>query len=81
MLVILNIFKSIIDFVDEKCGKLVDYILGLLESFTTIFQALIIVVIGILSLVGIIAIVKKSAKLIIVIAAVLVIVFAVYIFI
>jgi hypothetical protein len=81
MLVILNIFKSIIDFVDEKCGKLVDYILGLLESFTTIFQALIIVVIGILSLVGIIAIVKKSAKLIIVIAAILVIVFAVYIFI
>lgn len=81
MLVILNIFKSIIDFVDEKCGKLVDYILGLLESFTTIFQALIIVVIGILSLVGIIAIVKKSAKLIIVIAAILVVVFAVYIFI
>ena len=35
MLVILNIFQSIIDFIEEKCGNLVDYVLGLLESFTT----------------------------------------------
>ena len=36
MIIMLNIFGSIIDFIEEKCGKLVEYVLGLLESFTTI---------------------------------------------
>lgn len=80
MTIMLNIFGSIIDFIEEKCGKLVDYVLGLLESFTTIFQALIIVVAGILILIGTIAVIKKSAKLIITVAAILVIVFAIYMF-
>lgn len=80
MLYTLNIFKSIIDFIEEKCGQIVDFVLGLLESFTTIFQALIIVAVAILVLIGTIAVIKKSAKIIITVAAILVILFTIWIF-
>lgn len=80
MLCMLNIFKPIIDFIDEKCGQIVDFVLGLLESFTTIFQALIIIAIAVLVVIGTIAVIKKSAKIIITVAAILVVVFTIWMF-
>lgn len=81
MLKELNIFQPIIDFVREKCSQLVDYVLDFFGTFSDIIQALILLAVGILVLIGTIAVIKKSAKIIIVLAAILVIVSIVWIFI
>lgn len=81
MLKELNIFQSIIDFVQEKCNQFVDYVLDFFGTFSDIIQALILLAVGILVLIGTIAVIKKSAKIIIVLAAILVIVSIIWMFI
>lgn len=76
-----NVFKPLIDFFREKSGQFVDYVLGFLDSFSEIIQAIILFVIGILVLIGVVAVIKKSAKLIVVLAAILVIVSVIWMFI
>ncbi|MBQ8293004.1 MAG: hypothetical protein IJX78_04245 [Bacilli bacterium] len=77
----LNIFQPILDFITEKCNEFVDYVLGLFSSFSDIMQALILLAGGVLVLIGIVAVIKKSAKLIITIASILVIISIVWMFI
>ncbi len=75
-----NIIKMITDFISGKSQEFVDYVLGLFGSFSQIIQALILVVSAILVLIGTIAVIKKSAKLIIVVAALMVIGFIIWTF-
>lgn len=71
---------GIIDFINEKCSQLVEYVLNLFNSFNDIIQALLLVGAGILIIFGAFAVIKKSAKLIVVLASLLVIVFIVWTF-
>lgn len=71
---------GIIDFINEKCSQLVEYVLNLFNSFGDIIQALLLVGAGILIIFGAFAVIKKSAKLIVVLASLLVIVFIVWTF-
>ena len=77
----MGLVQKILDFINEKCSQLVDYVLDLFGSFDEIFQALILLGAGILIIFGAISVIKKSAKLIVVLAAILVIVFIVWTFI
>lgn len=77
----MGLIQNILDFINEKCSQLVDYVLNLFGSFDKIVQALILLVAGVLIIFGTISVIKKSAKLIVVLAAILVIVFIVWIFI
>lgn len=77
----MGLIQSILDFINEKCSQLVDYVLNLFGSFDKIVQALILLVAGVLIIFGTISVIKKSAKLIVVLAAILVIVFIVWTFI
>lgn len=72
--------QRITDFINEKCSQLVDYVLNLFNSFSDLIQALILIGAGILIIFGAFAVIKKSAKLIIVLASILVIVFIVWTF-
>lgn len=72
--------QGIMDFINEKCSQLVDYILNLFNSFGNIIQALILIGAGVLIVFGAFAVIKKSAKLIVVLASLLVIVFIVWTF-
>ena len=76
----MGLVQYILDFIDEKSSQLVDYVLGLFGSFDKIWQALILLATGVLIIFGAIAVIKKSAKLIVVLAALLVIVFIVWTF-
>ena len=76
----MGLVQYILDFIDEKSSQLVDYVLGLFGSFDKIWQALILLAAGVLIIFGAIAVIKKSAKLIVVLAAILVIVFIVWTF-
>jgi Na+/alanine symporter len=77
----MGLIQNILDFINEKCSQLVDYVLNLFGSFDKIVQALILLVAGVLIIFGTISVIKKSAKLIVVLAAILVIVFIVWTFI
>ena len=77
----MGLIQNILDFINEKCSQLVDYVLNLFGSFDKIVQALILLVAGVLIIFGTISFIKKSAKLIVVLAAILVIVFIVWTFI
>ena len=77
----MGLVQNILDFINEKCSQLVDYVLDLFGSFNEIVQALILIGAGILIIFGAISVIKKSAKLIVVLAAILVIVFIVWTFI
>lgn len=77
----MGLIQNILDFINEKCSQLVDYVLDLFGSFDEIVQALILIGAGILIIFGAISVIKKSAKLIVVLAAILVIVFIVWTFI
>lgn len=77
----MGLVQKILDFINEKCSQLVDYVLDLFGSFDEIVQALILIGAGILIIFGAISVIKKSAKLIVVLAAILVIVFIVWTFI
>lgn len=77
----MGLVQNILDFINEKCSQLVDYVLDLFGSFDEIVQALILIGAGILIIFGAISVIKKSAKLIVVLAAILVIVFIVWTFI
>lgn len=72
--------QRITDFINEKCSQLVDYVLNLFNSFSDLIKALILIGAGILIIFGAFAVIKKSAKLIIVLASILVIVFIVWTF-
>lgn len=72
--------QRITDFINEKCSQLVDYVLNLFNSFSDLIQVLILIGAGILIIFGAFAVIKKSAKLIIVLASILVIVFIVWTF-
>jgi Na+/alanine symporter len=76
----MGLIQNILDFINEKCSQLVDYVLNLFGSFDKIVQALILLVAGVLIIFGTISVIKKSAKLIVVLAAILVIVFIVWTF-
>ena len=77
----MGLIQNILDFINEKCSQLVDYVLDQFGSFDEIVQALILIGAGILIIFGAISVIKKSAKLIVVLAAILVIVFIVWTFI
>ena len=77
----MGLIQNILDFINEKCSQLVDYVLNLFGSFDKIVQALILLVAGVLIIFGTISVIKKSAKLVVVLAAILVIVFIVWTFI
>lgn len=77
----MGLIQNILDFINEKCSQLVDYVLNLFGSFDKIVQALILLVAGVLIIFGTISVIKKSAKLIVILAAILVIVFIVWTFI
>ena len=77
----MGLIQNILDFINEKCSQLVDYVLDLFGSFNEIVQALILLGAGMLIIFGAISVIKKSAKLIVVLAAILVIVFIVWTFI
>ncbi len=77
----MGLVQNILDFINEKCSQLVDYVLDLFGSFNEIVKALILLGAGILIIFGAISVIKKSAKLIVVLAAILVIVFIVWTFI
>lgn len=77
----MGLVQNILDFINEKCSQLVDYVLDLFGSFNEIVQTLILLGAGILIIFGAISVIKKSAKLIVVLAAILVIVFIVWTFI
>ena len=77
----MGLVQNILDFINEKCSQLVDYVLDLFGSFNEIVQALILLGAGMLIIFGAISVIKKSAKLIVVLAAILVIVFIVWTFI
>ena len=77
----MGLVQKILDFINEKCSQLVDYVLDLFGSFDEIVQALILLGAGMLIIFGAISVIKKSAKLIVVLAALLVIVFIVWTFI
>ncbi len=76
----LNIFQRIFDFVDEKCEQLINFLIETLKSFPSVFQVLFVVIAAFLIVIGTITLIKKSAKLIIVIAAILVIMLGMSIF-
>lgn len=76
----LNIFQRIFDFVDEKCEQLINFLIETLKSFPSVFQVLFVVIAAFLIVIGTITLIKKSAKLIIVIAAILVIMLGMNIF-
>lgn len=75
MLRFLNIFELIVDFISEKCEQLVDYVLNLLGSFTSIIQGIIIIVAGILIVIGALTFIKKSIGLIISVVAIAMVAF------
>lgn len=77
----MGLIQNVLEFIKEKCSQLVDYVLNLFGSFDEIIQALILLAAGILIIFGAISVIKKSAKLIVVLAAILVIVFIVWTFI
>ena len=77
----MGLIQNVLEFIEEKCSQLVDYVLNLFGSFDEIVQALILLAAGILIIFGAISVIKKSAKLIVVLAAILVIVFIVWTFI
>lgn len=70
----LNVFQGILDFVDENCGQLVDRLIDYLKTFPSLFQVLFIIFAMFLMVVGTITLIKKSAKAIIIIAAIMIIV-------
>ena len=76
----LNIFQRIFDFVDEKCEQLINFLIETLKSFPSVFQVLFVVIAAFLIVIGTITLIKKSAKLIIVIAAILVVMLGISIF-
>lgn len=76
----MGLIQNVLEFIKEKCSQLVDYVLNLFGSFDEIIQALILLAAGILIIFGAISVIKKSAKLIVVLAAILVIVFIVWTF-
>lgn len=76
----MGLIQNVLEFIKEKCSQLVDYVLNLFGSFDEIIQALILIAAGILIIFGALSVVKKSAKLIVVLAAILVIVFIVWTF-
>jgi hypothetical protein len=76
----MGLIQNVLEFIKEKCSQLVDYVLNLFGSFDEIVQALILLAAGILIIFGAISVIKKSAKLIVVLAAILVIVFIVWTF-
>ncbi len=76
----MGLIQNVLEFIEEKCSQLVDYVLNLFGSFDEIIQALILLAAGILIIFGAISVIKKSAKLIVVLAAILVIVFIVWTF-
>lgn len=76
----MGLIQNVLEFIEEKCSQLVDYVLNLFGSFDEIIQALILIAAGILIIFGALSVVKKSAKLIVVLAAILVIVFIVWTF-
>lgn len=76
----MGLIQNVLEFIEEKCSQLVDYVLNLFGSFDEIIQALILIAAGILIIFGAISVIKKSAKLIVVLAAILVIVFIVWTF-
>ncbi len=69
----MNALESIIDFINGKSKELVDYVLDMFNSLSYFLQAVILLLIGILVLIGIVAVIKKSFKFIIIIASILVI--------
>ena len=77
----MGLIQNFLEFIKEKCSQLVDYVLNLFGSFDELVQALILLAAGILIIFGAISVIKKSAKLIVVLAAILVIVFIVWTFI
>jgi hypothetical protein len=70
----LNVFQGILDFVDENCSQLVDRLIDYLKTFPSLFQVLFIIFAMFLMIVGTITLIKKSAKAIIIIAAIMIIV-------
>lgn len=76
----MGLIQNVLEFIKEKCSQLVDYVLNLFGSFDEIIQALILLAAGILIIFGALSVIKKSAKLIVVLAAILVIVFIVWTF-
>ena len=76
----MGLIQNFLEFIKEKCSQLVDYVLNLFGSFDEIIQALILLAAGILIIFGALSVIKKSAKLIVVLAAILVIVFIVWTF-
>lgn len=76
----MGLIQNVLEFIEEKCSQLVDYVLNLFGSFDEIIQALILIAAGILIIFGALSVIKKSAKLIVVLAAILVIVFIVWTF-
>lgn len=76
----MGLIQNVLEFIEEKCSQLVDYVLNLFGSFDEIIQALILLAAGILIIFGALSVIKKSAKLIVVLAAILVIVFIVWTF-
>lgn len=76
----MGLIQNVLEFIKEKCSQLVDYVLNLFGSFDEIVQALILLAAGILIIFGALSVIKKSAKLIVVLAAILVIVFIVWTF-
>lgn len=75
MLRFLNIFELIVDFISEKCEQLVDYVLNLFGSFTSIVQGIIIIVAGVLIVIGALTFIKKSIGLIISVVAIAMVAF------
>lgn len=77
----MGLIQRFIDFIYEKSSQLVEYVLNLFNSLDKIVQALILLGAGILIIFGAFAVIKKSAKLIVILAAILVVLFIVWTFI
>ena len=77
----MGLIQRFIDFIYEKSSQLVEYVLNLFNSLDKIVQALILLGAGILIIFGAFAVIKKSAKLIVILAAILVVIFIVWTFI
>ena len=77
----MGLIQRLIDYIYEKSSQLVEYVLNLFNSLDKIVQALILLGAGVLIIFGTFAVIKKSAKLIVILAAILVVVFIVWTFI
>ena len=77
----MGLIQRLIDYIYEKSSQLVEYVLNLFNSLDKIVQALILLGAGVLIIFGTFAVIKKSAKLIVILAAILVVIFIVWTFI